>query len=162
MKVKSTEILEKLISEEGLDNTLAVRAIFELTELLIDEVRAYGEEEVFYEVKKLIQRLDEKGTKQKAPSLIIDTLILQAKLSMVEGNLNASQQFLDRAEQITSEKDIHFLTDKILNEKRHLKNQYEKWESLIQTNAPFGARLEQAQVAEYIIVAKKAKREWEV
>ncbi|MHA2226435.1 MAG: tetratricopeptide repeat protein [Candidatus Hodarchaeales archaeon] len=160
VKVKSSEILEELISEEIVDHALAVRAIFELSELLIDELRAYGEEEVFYEVKELIQRLDEKANKQKSYSLIIDTLILQAKLSMVEGDLNASQQFLDRVELIAKEKEIQYLSNKVLKEKEQLKNQYEKWESLIQSNAPFGSRLEQAQVAEYINAAKKTKREW--
>ncbi|MFX0086422.1 MAG: tetratricopeptide repeat protein, partial [Candidatus Hodarchaeota archaeon] len=157
MKIKSSEILQELISEEIIEHTLGVRAIFELSELLIDELRAYGEKEVFYEVKELIQRLEEKANKQKSYSLIIDTLILQAKLSMVEGDLNASQQFLDRVERIATEKQIQHLLTKVQKEKEQLKNQYEKWESLIQSNAPFGSRLEQAQVAEYINAAKKTK-----
>jgi len=160
MKVKSSEILEELLSEEIIEHTLAVRAMFELSELLIDELRAYGEEEVFYEVKKLIQRLDEKANTQNWYSLTIDTLILQAKLSMVEGDLNASQQFLDRAELIVQEKEIQYLANKVQKEKKLLKNQYEKWEYLIQSNTPFGSLLEQAQVAEYINAAKKTKREW--
>ncbi len=160
MKIESSKILEELISEEIIEHALSVRAIFELSELLIDELRAYGEEEVFYEVKGLIKRLEEKASKQKSYSLIIDTLILQAKLSMVEGDLNASQQFLDRVELIAKEKEMHHLVTKVQKEKEQLKNQYEKWESLIQNNAPFGSRLEQAQLAEYINVAKKTKMEW--
>ncbi|MFX0125193.1 MAG: tetratricopeptide repeat protein [Candidatus Hodarchaeota archaeon] len=160
MKVKSSETLEELISEEIIDHALTVRAMFELSELLIDELRAYEEEEVFYEVKELIQHLEEIANKQKSHSLIIDTLILQAKLSMVEGNLNASQQLLDQVELITKERGIQQFANKVLKEKEHLKNQYEKWESLIQSNAPFGSRLEQAQLAEYINEAKKTKREW--
>ena len=160
MKAESSEILEGLIAEEMVDHTLSVRAMFELSELLLDELRAYGEEEVFYEVKELIQRLEEKANIQKSHSLIIDTLILQAKLSMVEGNLIASQQILDQVELIVKEKEIYYLANKVLKEKEQLKNQYEKWESLIQSNAPFGSRLEQAQLAEYISVAKKTKREW--
>jgi hypothetical protein len=162
MKIKSSEILEELISEEIIDHALAVRAMFELSELLIDELRAYGEEEVFYEIKELIQRLEEKANKQKSFSLIIDTSILQAKLSMVEGDLYASQQFLDQVELVAKEKGIQQLVNKVQKEKEQLINQYEKWESLIHSNAPFGSRLEQAQLAEYINVAKKAKREWEV
>ena len=160
MKGKSSEILEELISEEIIDHSLTVRAMFELSELLIDELRAYGEEEVFYEVKELIQSLDEIANKQNSYSLIIDILILLAKLSMVEGDLIASQQFLDRVELIAKEKEIEYLANKVLQEKEQLKTQYEKWESLIQSNAPFGARLEQAQLAEYITAAKKTKREW--
>ncbi|MHA2175771.1 MAG: hypothetical protein ACXABI_13135 [Candidatus Hodarchaeales archaeon] len=79
---------------------------------------------------------------------------------MVEGNLNASHQFLDRVELIAKEKEFPYLANKVQKEKEQLKNQYEKWESLIRSNAPFGSRLEQAQVAEYITVAKKTKREW--
>jgi tetratricopeptide (TPR) repeat protein len=160
MKIKSSEILEELIEEEIIDHTLTVRAMFELSELLIDELRAYGEEEVFYKVKKLIHRLDEIANKQKSYSLIVDTLILEAKLSMVEGNLNVSQQFLDQVELIVKDKEFQQLANKIQQEKEQLKNQYESWEHLIQSNASFGLRLEQAQVSEYINVAKKAKREW--
>ncbi|MFX0119621.1 MAG: tetratricopeptide repeat protein [Candidatus Hodarchaeota archaeon] len=160
MKVKSSEILEELLSEEIIEHSLSVRVMFELSELLLDELRVYEEEEVFYKVKELIQNLDEIANKQKSYSLIIDTLILQAKLSMVEGDLNASEQLLDHVELIAKEKKIHQLTNKVLKEKEQLKNQYEKWEYLIQSNAPFGSRLEQAQVATYINEAKKTKREW--
>jgi tetratricopeptide (TPR) repeat protein len=160
MKVKSSNILEELISEEIIEHALAVRAMFELSELLIDELRAYGEEEVFFEVKNLIQLLDEKANKQKSYSLIIDTAILQARLSMVEGDLNRSQQLLDQVELIAKEKEIQQLVNKVQKEKEQLKNQYEKWENLVQSNAPFGSRLEQAQVFEYINEAKNAKREW--
>jgi tetratricopeptide (TPR) repeat protein len=160
MKMKSTEILEELISEDIIEHQLAVRAMFELSELLIDELRTYGEEEVFNEIKKLIQRLEEVANKQNSHSLIIDTLILQSKLSMVEGNLNTSQQFLNRGEQIAKDKEIINLANKVLKEKEELKNQYEKWEALIQSNAPYGSRLQQAQVAEYINAAKKTKIEW--
>ena len=160
MRVESSEILEELTSEELIDHAIAVRAMFELSELLIDELRAYGEDDIFYEVKELIQRLEGIANEQKSDTLIVDTLILQAKLSMVEGDLNASQQFLDRVELIAKKKEIHHLANKVLEEKEQLKNQYEKWEFLIQSNAPFGSRLEQAQLAEYINVAKKTKREW--
>ena len=161
MKISSSEILEELIEEEIIDHSLTVQAMFELTELLIDELRAYGEEEIFNEVKKLIKRLDEIANKQNSHSLIIDSMILQAKLSMVEGDLNASQQLLDRVEElIVEEKEIPQLVDKVLKEKEKLKNQYENWEYLIRSNAPFGIRLEQAEVSEYINEAKKAKREW--
>ena len=160
MKISSSEILEELIAEEIIDHSLTVRAMFESAELLIDELRAYGEEEILKEIKKLIKHLDEIAKKQNSHSLVIDTMVLQAKLSMVEGDLNASQQLLDRVEVIVEEKEIPNLADKVVKEKEKLKNQYENWENLIQSNAPFGLRLEQAQVSEYINEAKKAKREW--
>ncbi|MFX0210559.1 MAG: tetratricopeptide repeat protein, partial [Candidatus Hodarchaeota archaeon] len=160
MKIKSSEILEELIEEEIIDHILIVRAMFELSELLIDELRAYGEEEVFQHVKELIQRLAKLAHKQHLSSLVIDTLILQAKLSMVEGDLTTSQDYLDRAEILTMEKELHQLTKKVLKEQSHLKNQYEKWQSLIQTNAPFGALLEEVQVSEYIKEAKITKQQW--
>jgi hypothetical protein len=155
-------MLEELISEDIIDHALSVRAMFELSELLIKELKAYGKKEVFYEVKELIQRLDEEAYQQRSYSLMIDTSILQAKLAMVEGDLNKSQQFLDQGEQIIREKEIPKLTNKILKEKNDLNNQYETWELLIQSNAPFESRLEQANIAEYITVAKKVKREWEI
>jgi tetratricopeptide (TPR) repeat protein len=159
-KIKSSEILEELIEEEIIDHALVVRAMFELSELLIDELRAYGEEEVFQHVKELIQRLEKLAQKQHLSSLVIDTLILQAKLSMVEGNLIASQDYLDRAEIIIEEKELHQLTKTVHKEQTHLKDQYEKWKSLIQANAPFEALLEEAQVFEYIMEAKKTRQQW--
>ncbi|MFX0174015.1 MAG: tetratricopeptide repeat protein [Candidatus Hodarchaeota archaeon] len=160
MKIKSSEILEELIEEEIIDHALVVRAMFELSELLIDELRAYGEEEVFQHVKELIQRLEKLAQKQHLSSLVIDTLILQAKLSMVEGNLIASQDYLDQAEILTEEKELHQLIKTVQKEQAHLKDQYEKWKSLIQANAPFGALLEEAQVFEYIKEAKKTRQQW--
>jgi tetratricopeptide (TPR) repeat protein len=154
-RAKAAELLEQVVSEEINDHETTVAAMFALCELLLDEVRAYGDSEALQEAKALAERLYALAQQQHSFSLVVDALILQGKFALIEGNLTAAEKLLEQAAAIAEEKDLGLFRKKALAERRRLNEQYERWQHIIQSNAPFQERLEQAQLANYIQAAQK-------
>lgn len=152
--IKATDKLEEIIDEDLQDNQFENLAIISLCECLLEEFRAFGEIETFNRVISLINELNELAKQQSAIPLLINTTILQAKLTMIQGSLNDSEVLLDKAKDIADRNDLQSLSKMALKEKNRLKSQFTKWQKLINTNASFQIRLKEAQLADYIEEAK--------
>lgn len=125
-------------------------AMANLCELLLDELKAYGELNVLQEASSLVDRLYSLAQDRHSFSLVVTSLILKAKLAMIEGDLTLAAKYLEQARATAEEKNIGRLAEKVAAEKRQLEAQFETWEQLIQRNAPFRERMEHARVADYL------------
>ncbi|MFX0207709.1 MAG: tetratricopeptide repeat protein [Candidatus Hodarchaeota archaeon] len=158
-KGKAQEILQK-IAEETSDNfEITYTAILNLCDLHIFELKASGEKMVLQETKNLVRRLTARARQQHSFSSVVDALILQAKLAMVEGDLTVATQLLDQAQMIADEKGLTRLGEKAIKESQLLEAQYDNWQHIIQSNAPYTTRLKYAQVEDYLSEALKMARE---
>ncbi|MFQ5977753.1 MAG: tetratricopeptide repeat protein [Candidatus Heimdallarchaeota archaeon] len=145
-KLKAQEIFREVAEERAMAFTITATATLNLCELLLFEARASGEVAVLQEAKTLIQQFATLARRRRAFYSIVDALILQAKMTMVGGDLTAAMQFLDQAEITAKEKGLYALVEKAAAERQVLESQYDTWERLIQNNAPLQARLEQARL----------------
>jgi len=125
-----------------------------LCELLLAELKTYGEPEVLQQAQGLIEKFYDLGQKQQSFSVIIEALILRAKFALIGGSIESALKFLDQAQLLAIEKDLSVLGDKVETEQDHLKEELEKWQNLLQTNASIQERLKLANLEEYV---KKAK-----
>ncbi len=157
-KVRAQEMLQQLVEEEPINFDITYSVILNLCELLLFELRASGETDVFQETKSLVQRLATQAQNQHLFPYVVNTLILQAKLAMVEGDLITAAQFLDQAQLTAKEKSLIRLSKKVSTEIIQLESQYDNWQRLIQSNAPIQARLEQAQLKDYLKNALRLAR----
>ncbi len=157
-KVKAQEILEQMVNEEIIWFSITVRAMLDLCELLIDEFKLYGEGEVLQQVSVLLERIHDIAHKQHATPLIAQSLLLQAKFSLVEGNAQRADQLLEQARLITIESGLEILCTKVSEEQRQLRIELDKWNALIQRNAPLRERLELAKLTDYIGEALKVAK----
>ncbi|MFQ5978348.1 MAG: tetratricopeptide repeat protein [Candidatus Heimdallarchaeota archaeon] len=149
-KVRAQEIFQQIAEEEVVANTLTEMAMVNLCELLLDELKTYGEADVLQAAKTLVHKLYELAQDQHSFSLVINALVLQAKLALVGGDPATATQLLEQAKLTADENNLELLTAKVLRERQSLQTQYETWEQLIQRNAPFHERMERARVADYL------------
>ncbi|MFQ5981127.1 MAG: tetratricopeptide repeat protein [Candidatus Heimdallarchaeota archaeon] len=156
-KVKAQQAFQELAEEE---NTFLnkVAAMYNLCELLLDEFNAYGEPAVFQEANILVEKIATLTQQSHHFLLGVNTLILRAKFAMVEGNLTTATELLGEAIMISKSKGLGTLVEKATKEQQRLEDQYDKWQHLIQSNAPFQARLKQARVDKYLAEALKLAR----
>ncbi|MFQ5977586.1 MAG: tetratricopeptide repeat protein [Candidatus Heimdallarchaeota archaeon] len=155
-KARAQELLQLLAEEdEMVDFFIAQLAMIHLCELLLSELKAYGEISVLQEANKLVDRLYSSAQTQHSLSLVVNSLILKAKFAMIEGDLIAATQYLEQARLTAEEKTLGRLAEKAAAEKRQLEAQYETWEQLIQRNAPIKERVEHARVADYLKAVEK-------
>ncbi|MFX0115089.1 MAG: tetratricopeptide repeat protein [Candidatus Hodarchaeota archaeon] len=149
-KAKAQELFQQLVEEEVVHFLATKLAMINLCELLLDELKAYGEVGVFQEAKSLVDKLYAFAQTQHSFSLVINALILKAKFAMVEGDLAVAAQYLEQAKVTADEKGLGRLAEIVSAEKQQLGAQYAIWEQLIQRNASFRERVEQARINDYL------------
>ena len=149
-KVKAQEILHDLVNEKEFSYNITFHAMLSLCELLVDELKLFGEEEVQKQVKSLLKRINVMAFEQHASPLIVQTLVLQAKFSLVEGNAQQANTLLDKAKVTANESGLELLADKVSKEQEHLYRELDKWKELFNRNAPLVERLDMAQLNDYI------------
>ncbi|MHA2363779.1 MAG: tetratricopeptide repeat protein [Candidatus Hodarchaeales archaeon] len=154
-KTKAQEILTEIANEDNLHYNFTVLAMQNLTELLLDELKTYGEPEVLEEAKNLIKNLYEIGQSQHSFTIIVDALILQSKFALLEGKLNTATTILEQAILTAEEKGLDKLLEKAKQEKNILNSQFSEWKNLVERNASMHERVNQAQIYEYL---KKAQQ----
>ncbi|MHA2248089.1 MAG: tetratricopeptide repeat protein [Candidatus Hodarchaeales archaeon] len=157
-KGKAQEILEQIAEETTMNFEITSTAMLNLCDLHIFELKASGEKTVLQETKNLVQQLTARARQQHSFSSVVDTLILQAKLAMVEGDLTVATQLLDQAQILAVEKGLTRLEKKATTESQLLEAQYDNWQHLIESNAPYTTRLKQARVEDYLTEALKMAR----
>ncbi|MFW9916255.1 MAG: tetratricopeptide repeat protein [Candidatus Thorarchaeota archaeon] len=157
-KAKAQEIYQEIVEEEIVNHQLTVMAMVNLCELLLDELKAYGESEALLEAKQLGEKLSTLAEKQSSFSLVANARILQAKFAMVEGQLTEATALLEKAKITAEAKGLGLLAEKIVSETQQMEKEYDRWQNLIQRNAPFYERLEQARFQEHLNDALKIVR----
>ncbi|MFQ5979373.1 MAG: tetratricopeptide repeat protein [Candidatus Heimdallarchaeota archaeon] len=149
-KANAQEALKQLVEEGTTDYMLAMIAMLNLCELLLDELKAYGEAIVLEEVKSLVEKLLSIANEQNSFLLAVNGRILQAKLALVEGDLISSASLLDQARATAEKKDLVLLVEKAKREQQLLEEQLENWQRLIQSNPPLQERLRRTTITEYL------------
>lgn len=152
-KVKAQTLLREVVNLERRGYTAG--AVFHLCELLLDELKLYGDPEVLIEINNLMQKLYLFAQEQELYSNACAALILQSKLAAIEGNFQQALEHLSRAEKMAEERNLGRLVLKIQNQHRILNAELDKWQELTRRNAPLTDRLEHAKLEEYL---KEARR----
>ncbi|MHA1996092.1 MAG: tetratricopeptide repeat protein [Candidatus Hodarchaeales archaeon] len=190
-KAKAQEILQNVIDEDSVIN-LDIRfkksyilAIFNLCELLIDELKCYGEREVLIQIKALLAKIFDfisllqeyrayyysyisyyssfySHISLSLPDwqqLLIRSLMLKAKFSLIEGDAESAFNILEQAMVLSSKMGLIKLHQEVIEEKEYLSAELEKWEELYTRNAPLKDRIEKVRMNQYF---PKPTSDWNI
>ncbi len=153
-KVQAQTLLEQIVKQGEIYFEISVTAMFHLCELLIIELKSFGEPEVWQELKNLIEQLNAIVQEQQSFATG-EVLLLTAKLATIEGEFQQALKYFDQARIIAKEKNLSLLAHKVDAEKKIFDADFDKWQGLIQRNAPIQERLEQARIEDYLKVAQR-------
>jgi len=148
---KAEEIFRQLLEEEDLDYDLILKALLSLCELLLIELRTTNELEVLDELNQFIARLLDIAEKSHSFWILCETLLIQAKLSLLTFDIKKAQRFLTQARQTAERFGLNQLANKITNENEDLLTKLDLWEKLKYSGAPMAERLELARLDEKIM-----------
>lgn len=132
-RVRAEDLLHQVIQEKTrlqIGYQLDSRAIFHLCDLLLFELRISEEQEILTEVHTLLAQLNEIAKTQNSYSLLIQVFLLQAKLALMELELDKAKELLSQAQTLAEEKGLKNLAMKITKERVTLVNQLDKWINL--------------------------------
>jgi tetratricopeptide (TPR) repeat protein len=147
-KGKAEEILKGILEEEDTTYELVIRALLNLCELLLTELRITNDLEVLDELNQFIARLLDIAEKSHSYSILCETLLIQAKLALISLNLEKAQRLLTQGQKIAEKYGLDLLAKKISNEHDDLLKQLEMWEKLKKSKAPLAERLELSRLNE--------------
>ena len=149
-KVQAQVLLNQIVNEEDVWFEWTTLAIVNYCDLLLFEVKSFGDPEVWAEAKALIQQFSTKAQDQQLFPEIIEALLLRAKFATIEGELQQALKYYDQAKLTATEKNLDLMAQKIAGERRTFEIEFEKWQELIQRNASLQERLKMARIEEYI------------
>jgi tetratricopeptide (TPR) repeat protein len=130
-KLKATELLEQVISEEVADHSLMVKAMIHLCDLLLAELKLTGEVELITDISQLTNQLLEIAKQQSSPYLLAETYLLQSKLALVEMDMGRANKLLTQSQAIAEETGLERLAQTLAEERKLLDSQMQKWDLLI-------------------------------
>jgi tetratricopeptide (TPR) repeat protein len=149
-RIKSQEILAEIIKGESIDYDTTLLAIQHYADLLLEELRIYGEEEVFNEAKSVINKYYVLGQNKNLYPIIIKALMLQSKFSLIEKNISKAEKLLVKALMITKEKNLKRLQKQVELEQELLQDQLGSWKTLNNSVIPLKDRILKTSLEEYI------------
>ncbi|MFX1587276.1 MAG: tetratricopeptide repeat protein [Promethearchaeota archaeon] len=147
-KVKAEEILTQILEDEDSDIEITIKALINLCELLLTELHMTNDLEVLEEINPLIARLLDLAEKSDSYSILCETYLLQAKLSLLSFDIKKAQRFLTQAQQIAERFGLKLLAIKISNEHDELLKQLNMWENLKESTSSLKQRMEFARLNE--------------
>ena len=158
-KVQAQEILQHLVKEEIVEKMDHYYMMMNLCELLLAELKAYGEKTVLEQIKSLLGRMSEIATKVQSSDLILKTKIFEARLSLVDGDLQSAEIILEQAKKNIKSVDSESLKKWINYELRSMYRELSKWDDVLQQNLPLKERIDKARLVEYITQASRFVQE---
>ncbi|OLS25640.1 MAG: hypothetical protein HeimC3_13880 [Candidatus Heimdallarchaeota archaeon LC_3] len=154
-KAAAQQIFQEIIAGKTIFHNYTLEAMFHLCDLYLDELRLSGEKIILKEVKNLLNQVYEIGQTQSRFPVIIESLILQAKLSLLEGEIDRANGLLVQALLLTEEKGLNFLQKKVESEQKNLEQQLEKWKTLYEKNTPIYELIQKTKIDSYLKEARK-------
>ncbi|MFX0090490.1 MAG: hypothetical protein ACFFBD_01910 [Candidatus Hodarchaeota archaeon] len=149
-QTQAQAILQQLVNENNLMFVYTRLAMIHLCELLLVEVKSFGDPEAWEEVKSLIHQFYEKAQDQHSFSMIVEALLLRAKVAVIDGDLRQVLKYYDQARLTAEEKNLGLLGQKVDTERKRFEAEFSSWQKLIQSNVSLQERVNHAQMDDYI------------
>lgn len=126
-KIKAQELFEEILKLQIPTYELNILTIEKLLDILFMEFKSTEEQEVLDEIKSLIAKMSTIAEGQRSFSLFIQVLILNAKLSIFEGNIQKAKKTLEKALTEALNKNLGQLARDIEVEIQKLTDLINKW-----------------------------------
>jgi tetratricopeptide (TPR) repeat protein len=151
-------LLKQIVDDDVHWPQFHILAIVSSCELLLEELSIYNNPEVLDEISLLIMQLLKIAENQHSSSWLAEGKLLQAKLALIQENIEEAKQLLTEAQLIADEHGLNLLAQKISGEHDVLLGKIDEWDKLKKDNAPMADRIELASIDGVInrLIGKRA------
>ncbi len=105
-KAEAQKTLLQLIKEKNTDASVTLTAMIHLCDLLFINYEVFGDKSSLEELKDWLRKIGEFAKAQESAVLLIQSLLLKAKLAIIEEEINEAESLLSQAQAITEEKGL--------------------------------------------------------
>ncbi|MFQ5980463.1 MAG: tetratricopeptide repeat protein [Candidatus Heimdallarchaeota archaeon] len=150
-KARAQGLLQEIAEEDIVNHDYTMEAMLQLTELLLFELKVFGEPPILHEISTLTRRLVDIAQDQNNFFLLAETYMLQSKTALLELDVKSAQQLLNQAQMLAEEKGLPKLAMRISGEYDSLLGQMKKWDDYVDRDASLSERLELARLEDMVI-----------
>ena len=145
-RVQAEELLTEIMNSDIIDIDSYYDAVLNLCELLVQELKITGNQEVLFEINKILDKLDKKAQEQKSFWLQAEIYWIKANLALLNWDIDGAQQLFTEAQIIAEERGLIQLAKRVSQEFDKTLDQKELWAQLRENNASVIERLEVARL----------------
>ncbi|MCY3414794.1 MAG: tetratricopeptide repeat protein [Candidatus Heimdallarchaeota archaeon] len=149
-RAEAQKILISLTESKIVDIELTQLTILHLSEILLDELAFYQEENILKQTESLISHYRSDAESQNAFTLLIDAMLLQSRLLLIRGNIPEAHSVLEEAAVVARENKLNKWLESVDYHKTQLALELHKWEELLRKSAPVQERLKMANIQTYL------------
>lgn len=156
--LKAKQILKQIIDVESPFSELYYIALIHLSDTYLILLRETDDLKLLDEINPYITQLKNIAKTQHSFWVLVETLILQAKLKLITFEFRNAQKLLSKALDVAERYSLDRLANRILYEQNELSKNYIKWEKLKASGANMSERMDLAHMEEQIeILLQKRK-----
>lgn len=148
-KFQAQQIFEEIL-EERFDYEIEFMIQVNLCELLLEELKYSGGEEIILDIQDLLGKISDVANKQRSITTLVTLYYLQSKLALIEGNADLSKELLEKALKIAEDKGLMLIFRKLKIQQNQLISQLEEWKAFFIRNSTLQERFELLNLHEYI------------
>lgn len=148
-KVKALKIFREIVEKPLVENKLTILSGVNACELLLWELRDSNYEGIINDIFSILDRMTSIAEIISSFPLFIDIYLIQSKLSLIQLNIQEAIDWVEKAETIVNERNLHLFHSKVINQKTELQNELNKWVELVNRNAPMIERLNISQIDDF-------------
>lgn len=163
-RFQAQQIFEEIL-EQKFDFQIEFEIQVNLCDLLLEELKYSGDEEILIEIQDLLNRISNTANNQRSITTLVTLYSLQSKLALIEGNAELSNELLTKALTIAENKGLELISKKLTVQQNQLFNQLEEWKAFFIQNSKLQEKIEILNLKEYIteaiseVLEKKFKTE---
>ena len=149
-KMVAQELLAGIDLNEINDNQLKLKVLKNLCELLLIELKSTGDNAVLMEILDAVGELNATANLMNSNRAIVESLLLQAKLMLIQGNLVVAQTIYEEVVEICTHTDLGELGIVADDDFENFKKQVISWQEMIDSNSSIFDRIEKTKIMNYI------------
>ena len=153
--IEAQGLLENIVYKDQISIGVSNTATILLVEILLEELKSYGEQDVLNEIIHLTMRVEESAKITSSLVLSLQIMLLRSKFLLITGELVESNNLLDEAEELAIQHQINLYSKQIQTEKKRMRSEIHKWEEMIGRGASIKEKMDLINYQEYIDIAKK-------
>ncbi len=143
---RAYDILQEIISKNLVYQEITIHAMLNLCEILLNELKYSGKEEILEDLDDLTDKLLEIAEQQFSHSLLAEVYWLKGRLALVNADLDKARGFLSTAQSIAEVQNLENLARKISNDHDNLLSQLNMWKNLIDEDVSLADRIQESKI----------------
>lgn len=144
-RIQAQNIFKELISGEE-TFIFTINSITFYLELLVDELKQSNSESVLVEIERVNARFRKLAETDFSQFLVIQGLLIDAKISIIKLEFNKARQLLSYAQILAEQKGFRILSQDISREHDNFLTKLNQWENIVNESISIQDRIEMANI----------------